>query len=373
VSDRVEAFRIAVPETELEDLRARLRATRWPEREPVRDWSQGVPLDFMQALCAYWADGYDWRATEAQLNELPQFRIEIDGLGIHFAHLRSPREDALPLVLTHGWPGSVVEFLKVVAPLSEAFHIVCPSLPGYGFSDKPAEPGWGIERIADTWADLMARLGYERYGAHGSDWGTSVSTLLGQRHTEHVVGIHLVPPLAPPDPATLDDLTGAERSALEALEHAAEWDSGYSRQHATRPQTVGYGLVDSPVALCAWIVEKLVAWSDDDALTRDDMLDIVTLYWLTRTGTSSARLYWESIRRVNEWISGSVDEVVDVPTACTVFPKELQRPSRRWAERRFANIRYWSEPPRGGHFAALEQPELFVDEVRAAFRTLAAD
>ena len=363
----MEAFRVEVPEAELEDLRVRLRRTRWPEEETDR--SQGVPLGYLQALCAHWADGYDWRATEARLNAFPQFRTEIDGLRIHFLHVRSENDDALPLVLTHGWPGSVVEFLDVLGPLSETFHVVCPSLPGFGFSDRPTEPGWGVERIAAAWAVLMARLGYERYGACGSDWGTSVSTLLGS----HAVGIHLVPPLAPPDPATFDDLTDAEQSALEALEHAAEWDSGYSKQHSTRPQTVGYGLTDSPAALCAWIVEKLLGWSDGEVLTRDQLLDMVMLYWLPRTGASSARLYWESIRQVNEWISGTVTETVDVPAACSVFPGELQRPSRRWAERRFTDIRYWHEPPRGGHFAALEQPELFTQEVRAAFQALAAD
>jgi epoxide hydrolase len=364
----VEAFRIEVPEAELEDLRARLRRTRWPERETVEDASQGVQLAYLQDLCAYWADGHDWRATEARLNALPQFRAD----GVHFVHVRSENADALPLIFTHGWPGSVLEYLDVIGPLSEDFHVVCPSLPGYGFSDKPAEPGWGVERIAAAWAELMARLGYERYGASGSDWGTSVSTVLGQRDREHVMGIHLVPPLAPPDPATFDDLTEAERSALDSLEHSGEWDSGYSKQHSTRPQTVGYGLTDSPALLCAWIVEKLLAWSDEP-LTRDQLLDMVTLYWVTGTGASSARLYWESIRQVNEWISGTAIEPVDVPTACSIFPKELQRPSRRWAERRFTDIRYWSEPSRGGHFAAYEQPEIFVAEVRAAFRTLAAD
>jgi epoxide hydrolase len=363
----VEPFRVEVPEAELDDLRERLRRTRWPEPETVDDWSQGVPLAYLQELCAYWADGYDWRATEARLNAHPHFRTEIDGLAIHFLHVRSERADALPLVLTHGWPGSILEFLEVAGPLSETFHVVCPSLPGYGFSDKPAEPGWGVERIAAAWAELMARLGYERYGACGSDWGTTVSTLLG---TRGAVGVHLVPPLAPPDPTTFGNLTDAERSALEALEHAAEWDSGYSKEQATRPQTVGYGLTDSPAALCAWIVEKLLAWSDGDVLTRDRLLDMVMLYWLPRTGASSARLYWESVRRVNEWISGPLTETVDVPTACTVFPRELQRPSRRWAERRFTDIRYWSEPPRGGHFAAYEQPDLFVREVRAAFAAL---
>jgi pimeloyl-ACP methyl ester carboxylesterase len=376
-------FRIEVAETELNDLRARLRGARWPERETVADWSQGVPLDYLRELCRYWADAYDWRATEARLNALPQFRATIDGLGIHFLHVRSPHAGALPLVITHGWPGSIVEFLDVIGPLtdppahegdaSDAFHVVCPSLPGYGFSDKPSQPGWGIERIAAAWTALMSQLGYERYGAQGSDWGTSISATIAKLDPAHVAGIHLTPPLAPPDPETLDDPTERERAALASLEHSAKWDSGYSREHATRPQTIGYALVDSPVALCAWIVEKFWAWTDcnghpENALTRDQLLDNLMLYWLPRTGASSARLYWESIAQVNRWISGAVDDTIDVPTGCSIFPKELQRPSRRWAERRFVDIRHWNELARGGHFAAFEQPELFVDEVRAFFR-----
>jgi pimeloyl-ACP methyl ester carboxylesterase len=383
MSDEVTDFRIEVAEAELEDLRARLRRTRWPERETVEDWSQGVPLAYLKELCGYWADGYDWRATERRLNELPQFRTVIDGIGIHFLEVRSPHADALPLVITHGWPGSIIEFLKVLGPLTDptahggaaadAFHVVCPSLPGYGFSDKPARPGWGVERIASAWAVLMARLGYERYGAQGSDWGTSISASIGQQDPGHVAGIHLTPPLAPPDPATIDDLTQRERAALASLEHSTEWDSGYSREHATRPQTIGYALVDSPAALCAWIIEKFWAWTDCDGrvenvLTRDELLDNLMLYWLPGTGASSARLYWESSRLVNEWISGPTNDTVTVPTGCSIFPKELQRPSRRWAEKRFLDIRYWGEPERGGHFAAFEQPELFVDELRAFFR-----
>jgi pimeloyl-ACP methyl ester carboxylesterase len=379
----VEPFRIDVPDPELDDLSTRLKAARWPEQETVDDWSQGVPLQYMKELCAYWAAGYDWRATEARLNALPQFRIELGGLGIHLLHVRSPHPDALPLVMTHGWPGSIVEFLKVIGPLTEpsahggdaadAFHLVCPSLPGYGFSDKPQRPGWGVERIADAWAELMARLGYERYGAQGSDWGTSISACIGQTDPDHVAGIHLTPPLAPPDPATFDDLTDGERAALASLEHAAEWESGYSTEHATRPQTIGYALADSPVALCAWIVEKFWAWTDCDGhpenvLTRDELLDNLMLYWLPRTGASSARLYWESLGQVNELITGPVHDVVEVPAGCSIFPKELQRPSRRWAEQRFRDIRHWNELDRGGHFAAFEQPELFVDEVRAFFR-----
>jgi pimeloyl-ACP methyl ester carboxylesterase len=383
MSDEVTDFRIEVAEADLEDLRARLRHTRWPERETVEDWSQGVPLAYLEELCQYWADGYDWRATERRLNALPQFRTVIDGIGIHFLEVRSPHADALPLVITHGWPGSIIEFLKVLGPLtdptahggaaSDAFHVVCPSLPGYGFSDRPARPGWGVERIAGAWAALMARLGYERYGAQGSDWGTSISASIGQQDADRVAGIHLTPPLAPPDPATFDDLTERERAALASLEHSAEWDSGYSREHATRPQTIGYGLVDSPAALCAWIVEKFWAWTDCDGrlenvLTRDELLDNLMLYWLPGTGASSARLYWESSRLVNEWISGPTSDTVTVPTGCSIFPNELQRPSRRWAEKRFLDIRYWSEPDRGGHFAAFEQPELFADELRAFFR-----
>jgi pimeloyl-ACP methyl ester carboxylesterase len=379
VTSDIAPFRIEIPEAELADLRRRLRQTRWPEPEPVPDWSQGVPLAYVRDLCGYWADGYDWRAAEARLNAPPLYQTEIDGLRVVFAHVRSVRPDALPLVLTHGWPGSVVEFAKVIGPLSDpddpadAFHVVCPCLPGYGFSGKPDGTGWGVERIARAWAELMARLGYDRYGAAGSDWGTSVSTLIGRQDREHVAGLHLIPPLAGPDPATLGDLTDAERAAIASLEYAAEWDSGYSREHATRPQTVGYGLVDSPAFLAAWVVEKFWSWTDHDGpldavISRDELLDNLMLYWLPGTGASAARLYWESIRQVNEWIAGSVDATVDVPVGCSVFPRELQRPSRRWAEKRFTDIRYWGEPPSGGHFAALEQPELFVSELRSFFR-----
>jgi pimeloyl-ACP methyl ester carboxylesterase len=380
---QVTPFRIEVPEAELADLRARLRRTRWPEPEPVDGWSQGVPLAWLQDLCRYWAGDYDWRRAEARLNALPLARTELDGLPIVFAHVRSPHPDALPLVLTHGWPGSMVEFIKVMGPLADpvtyggqaadAFHVVCPCLPGYGFSGKPDRAGWGVERIARAWAALMARLGYRRYGAAGSDWGTSVSASLGQQDRAHVAGIHLVPPLAGPDPATFGDLTEAERAAMESLAYADEWDSGYSREHATRPQTIGYGLVDSPAALAAWITEKFWSWTDhpgslEAVLSRDDLLDNLMLYWLPGAGASAARLYWESIRQVNEQIAGSVAETIDVPAGGSVFAKELQRPSRRWAARRFTDIRYWNEPPRGGHFAAFEQPELFVAELRAFFR-----
>ncbi len=362
-------FTIAVPEEALEDLRDRLRRTRWPEPATVSDWSQGVPLDYLRDLCRYWAQEYDWRACERGLNAVPQFSCEIDGLRVWFFHVRSPNPEALPLILTHGWPGSVLEFMKVIEPLSQTFHLVIPSLPGYGFSGKPAEPGWGIEHIARAWISLMSALGYERYGAAGSDWGTSVTTLIGQLDPGHVVGIHLVPPLVPPDPATFDDLTLAERAALEALKYSADWDSGYSTEQSTRPQTIGYALTDSPAALAAWILEKFRFWTDGDVLTRDELLDNLMLYWLPGTGASSARLYWESIRQVRDWISGpEVTDTVDVPAGCTVYPQELQRPSRRWAARRFTDIRYWNEPELGGHFAAFEQPSSFAAELSSFFR-----
>ncbi|WP_326999710.1 epoxide hydrolase [Dactylosporangium sp. NBC_01737] len=372
-------FRVEIADEVLDDLRRRLRATRWPEAATVPDWSQGVPLDWVRDLCGYWADGYDWRATETRLNALPQYRMKIDGLRIHYLHVRCADPDALPLVMTHGWPGSVVEFLKVAGPLSDpaegpAFHVVCPSLPGYGFSDRPAEPGWGVERTARAWVELMAGLGYERFAAQGHDWGTSVSTAIAQQHPDRVIGLHLVPPLAAPDPAGFDDLTDAERRSLADLERAGAVEDGYSLEQSTRPQTIGYGLVDSPAALCAWIVEKFRAWTDWEhrTFTRDDLLDNLMLYWLPATGASSARMYWESFKDVQRRFTAGTTDVVTVPTGGTVFPKEIPRPSRRWAARRFTDLRYWSEPDRGGHFAAFEQPDLFVAEVRACFRALLA-
>jgi pimeloyl-ACP methyl ester carboxylesterase len=378
-SDEVVPFRLEVTDAELADLRDRLRRTRWPEPEPVDDWSHGVPVGYLRELCAYWADVYDWRATEARLNTLPQFRTEIDELGIHFVHARSPHPDALPLVLTHGWPGSIVEFEAVIGPLSEpddpadAFHVVCPSLPGFGFSDKPDRPGWTVQRIADAWAVLVDRLGYPRFGAQGGDWGTSVSTCLGLQHPARVAGIHLTPPLAAPDPATFDDLSDAERAWLEELKEIGTWETGYATEMSTKPQTVGYSLVDSPAGLCAWIIEKFQSWTDsagspEDALTRDQLLDNLMLYWLPGTGASAARLYRESFRQISDWILRSTSDTVSVPTGASIFPRETVRPSRRWAGRRFTNIVYWNEPARGGHFAAFEQPELFVAEVHAFFR-----
>lgn len=377
MSEDIQPFRIAASDAELDDLRRRLRATRWPDRETVDDWSQGIPLAYVQEVCAYWAEKYDWRAREARLNRFPQFRTAIDGLGIHFLHVRSPHADALPLLITHGWPGSIVEFLEAIEPLTDptshggeardAFHVVCPSLPGYGFSDKPARAGWNVDRIGRAWAALMARLGYSRYVAQGGDWGAMVTTAVGLQDREHCAAIHLNMPIAAPDPATLGSLSEREQGALAAMQHYEQWDSGYSKQQSTRPQTLGYGLVDSPAGQAAWILEKFWAWTDSDGhpenvLSRDALLDNVMLYWLPATGASSARLYWESFRNT------SLGEV-PVPTGCSSFPKEIFRLSKRWAEKRYTDLFYWNELERGGHFAAFEQPETYVRELRACFRS----
>jgi len=378
MSTTVQPFRIAASDAALDDLRRRLRATRWPERETVDDWSQGIPLAYVQDVCAYWAEKYDWRAREARLNRFAQFRSELGGLGIHFLHVRSPHADALPLVITHGWPGSIVEFQKVIEKLTnptahggearDAFHVVCPSLPGYGFSDKPARAGWKVERIADAWAELMGRLGYARYVAQGGDWGAMVTTRIGIQDEAHCAAIHLNMPIAPPDPATLSELTEREKSALAGMQHYQEWDSGYSKQQSTRPQTVGYGLVDSPAGQAAWILEKFWAWTDcnghpENVLGRDELLDNLMLYWLPGTAASSARLYWESFR------TPSLDPV-RIPVGCSIFPKEIFRTSRRWAEKRFEKLIHFEDMEKGGHFAAFEQPELYVREVRACFRKI---
>ena len=376
--EAIDAFRIAASDEALDDLQRRLRATRWPEREVVDDWSQGIPLAYVQEVCAYWAEKYDWRARERLLNRFPQFRTQIDGLGFHFLHARSPHAGALPLVMTHGWPGSIVEFQKVIGPLCDppahggdardAFHVVCPSLPGYGFSDKPTRAGWNVERIGRAHAALMQRLGYARYVAQGGDWGAMVSTATGMQDREHCAAIHLNLVVAGPDAATMADLSSREKSALAGMQHYGDWDSGYSKQQSTRPQTVGYGLSDSPAGQAAWILEKFWSWTDsnghpENVLSRDELIDNLMLYWLPANAASSARLYWESFR---DMPSGEVP----IPTGCSVFPKEIFRPSRRWAEKRFTRIIHWSEPPKGGHFAAFEQPELFVGEVRSCFRQL---
>jgi len=380
MSSQVRPFRIETSDDVLADLRLRLQRTRWPDPETVDDWSQGIPLAYVQGLCRYWADGYDWRRAEHRLNAMPQCITEIDGCDIHFLHVRSPEPGALPLIITHGWPGSVIEFLKVIGPLTDpvahggdaadAFHVVCPSLPGYGFSGKPAVAGWGIRTIAGTWAQLMARLGYTRYGAQGGDWGSAVTSALARHHPDPLAGIHLNMPVVSFGGLDMSDLTDGEQASLASLADYQKRESGYSTQQSTRPQTLGYGLADSPAAQCAWIVEKFRAWTDcngdpESVLTRDELLDNVMLYWLNGAGASSARLYWESF---DAGFGGSGSGPVDVPTGCSIFPKEIIRLSRRWAETGFSDIRYWNELDRGGHFAAFEQPELFVRELRSFFR-----
>jgi pimeloyl-ACP methyl ester carboxylesterase len=378
MSTEIRSFKIEIPEAEIEDLRRRLASTRWPEKELVDDWSQGIPLSYVQEVCAYWGEKYDWRSREALLNQWPQFMTEIDGIDIHFIHLRSKHEDAMPLVITHGWPGSVVEFQKVIGPLtdptahggdaSDAFHVVCPSLPGYGFSGKPTKTGTSVGKIGAMWGQLMARLGYDKYAAQGGDWGAMVTSAIGIQDTEHCLGIHLNMPIVAPDPETMSDMTEQEKSALAGIAHYTEQGSGYSKQQSTRPQTLGYGLTDSPSGQAAWVLEKFHAWTDcnghpENVLGRDELLDNVMLYWLSGNAASSGRLYWESFNSV------AMDDIT-IPVGCSIFPKEIFRCSRRWAEKRFKNIIHWNDMKEGGHFAAFEQPEAYVDEVRTCFRSL---
>ena len=376
MSDSLTPFRVQIEDAAIEDLRARLARTRWPDRENVSDWSQGIPLSYVQELCGYWQRDYDMRRLEKRLNAYPQFRTEIDGVAIHFLHVRSKHESALPLVMTHGWPGSVVEFLGSIEALTnpedprDAFHLVLPSIPGYGFSDKPKETGWGVPHVAAAWAKLMARLGYSRYGAQGGDWGAAITISLGQQDAAHQVGIHFNLGFA--DPALLmklGDLTPEEMAGLAALQNYVDNESGYSNQQATRPQTLGYGLADSPAGQAAWIIEKFKVWADCDGhpenvFSRDDLLDNVMTYWLTNSGASSARLYWESFKKALSEFTA-----VDCPAAYSVY-KDIFTLSERWARTRFSNLRYYNRLAKGGHFAAFEQPESFVREVRAGFRAL---
>ena len=376
--DEVVPAPIHIDEAALDDLRQRLGRTRLPDAETVDDWSQGLPLAYARELRTTWADAYDWRRAERRINGFGPARTTIDGLGIHFLHHRSPHPDAVPLILTHGWPGSIVEFLEVIEPLTDptahggraedAFHVVVPSLPGYGFSDAPTTTGWGRDRIADAWAELVRRLGYERFGAQGGDWGSMITAALAVQHPERMVGIHLTLAVVVPPADTLADMTPAERATLDDFSTYQRWDGGYSTQQASRPQTLGYGLADSPMGQAAWVIEKFWSWTDHDghpeqAVDRETLLDNVMLYWLTNTATSSARLYWESFHDLDA-------RPITVPVGASIYPKEIFRPSRRWLESRCTDLRYFAEPERGGHFAAMEQPSSFVDEVRAAFAAM---
>lgn len=386
----IRPFQFDFPEAELTDLRRRINATRWPEREPVNDHSQGVPLATMQKLASYWGTDYDWSKCEAKLKALPHFITEIDGLDIHFIHVRSQHENALPLIVTHGWPGSIIEQLKIIGPLTDptahggteadAFHLVIPSLPGYGFSGKPDQTGWNPVRIAHAWSVLMERLGYTRYVAQGGDWGAIVVDQMGVQAPAGLLAIHTNMPCTVPDEISKTipggtppaDLSADEKNAWHQLDFFFTLDVAYAQEMGTRPQTL-YGVADSPIGLASWILDHdarslaLIARSFDgvpEGLSRDDVLDNITFYWLTNTGVSSSRLYWENK------LPFFAPKNVTIPVAVSVFPDDIYAAPRSWAEKAYPNMIHFNRLDKGGHFAAWEQPELFVDEVRTGFRSL---
>ena len=380
----VEPFRIAVPDAVLTDLRERLARTRFPDEMPGSGWTYGTSLAYVRELVAYWRDRYDWRAAEARLNSWPQFRATVGGLGIHFIHARGVGPRPLPVVITHGWPGSVAEFQDIIGPLSDpgrhggdpadAFDVVAPSMPGYGFSDHPAEPGMQPERIAALWAELMDGLGYRRFGAQGGDWGAMVTTYLGAKHSDRVAGIHLNMVIAFPEDRKnppMDGVTQEELADLMRMPQFLREETGYQRIQGTKPQTLAYALNDSPAGLAAWIVEKFRAWSDCDGdvercFTKDQLLTNIMLYWVPETANSSCRLYYEA-QHADMFPPAGFR--VEVPTGCAIFPGEMFKPPRVWAERMF-NVQRWTRFPAGGHFAAMEEPAALVEDVRAFFRPL---
>ena len=392
----VRPFKINVPDDALVDLRRRIAATRWPDRETVSDQSQGAQLEKLQHLVRYWGTDYEWRKLEARLNTLPQFVTTIDSVDIHFIHVRSRHPNAMPLIVTHGWPGSVIEQLKIIDPLTnptahggsdaDAFDVVIPSLPGYGFSGRPSEPGWDPERIARAWAELMKRLGYNRYVAQGGDWGTPISSAMARQKAEGLLGIHInLPATVPPEvaaalasgPAPVG-LSEKERAVFEALMKSGKnGNLAYFTMMSARPQTVGYGATDSPAGLAAWILVHpgFAQWAygtnPERSPTKDDVLDNITLYWLTNTATSAARLYWENGARGSVIVAAAQKTgEISLPVAITVFPDDVYRAPETWARRAYGNLIYFHEVDKGGHFAAWEQPELFSAELRAAFRPL---
>lgn len=375
-------FRIDVPQATLDDLKRRLAATRWPDQLDGADWEYGTELGYLQELCAYWRDRFDWRAQERSLNANDQFRTPIDGVDLHFIHQRSKAPGAFPLVITHGWPGSIAEFMKIIGPLTDpaahggraedAFHVVCPSIPGYGFSGIPRERGWDVKRVAQAVARLMAELGYARYGAQGGDWGSAVTAWLGALDEAHVAGIHMNMVAVEPPPGANNAMSGLTKEEVQGLlerEKFGKREVGYRQIQSTKPQTLGYGLNDSPSGLAAWIVEKFRTWSDcggdvESVFTREELLTNVMIYWVTQTITSSTRLYYET--RVTKAFR---PQKVKVPTACAIFPRELYCPPRAWVERVY-NIQRWTPMAAGGHFAAMERPAELVEDIRAFFRPL---
>ncbi len=391
--DAIRPFRISVPESALVDLRQRVLATRWPDKETVTDQTQGVQLAKIQGLVHYWGTDYDWRKAEARLNAIPQFVTTIDGLDIHFIHVRSRHPKALPLLITHGWPGSVLELEKAIGPLTDptayggraedAFDVVIPSMPGYGFSERPTGTGWTPERIGHAWAVLMQRLGYKRYVAQGGDWGSVIADVMARQSPPGLLGIHVNMPATVPDDLAkaLNDgeptpagLSATEAAAYESLSGFFIKNAGYGVMMVTRPQTVGYGLSDSPAGLAAWMYDKFAQWTysggePERSLTRDEMLDDITLYWLTNTAVSSARLYWENNNN-NFSASAQRTREISLPVAVTVFPGEIYRAPETWARSAYPHLLYFHEVDKGGHFAAWEEPELFASELRAAFRSL---
>ena len=377
----IRPFTINVPQTDIDDLHDRLARTRWPEAETVDDWSQGTPLAYLQDLCDYWANEYDWRRFESRLNSYPNFVTEVDGLDIHFVHVRSPHEDATPVIITHGWPGSVAEFMAVIDPLTkptehggearDAVHLVIPSLPGYGWSERPSRPGTNPGRIAIMWDELMGVLGYESYIAQGGDWGAVITTLIGAQARGRVRGIHTNMPIAGPPAPGNEPPTELEIAYQQRQSYYFDEGSGYFSQQATRPQSLGYGLNDSPSGVAGWIVEKMWDWTDnngnpEDGISRDNIVDNISIYWFTQTATSAARLYWEY---KHDPSAGRPDSV-ELPMAASVFRHEILPSVRSWATGRYSDIRYWSDISEGGHFAAWERPAIFVDELRAGIRAL---
>jgi pimeloyl-ACP methyl ester carboxylesterase len=383
----IRPFHVSIPEEQLLDLRRRVLATRWPDRETVPDRAQGMQLAKVQELARYWGKDYDWRKVEAKLNALPQFMTEIDGLDIHFIHVRSKHENALPLIVTHGWPGSVIEQLKIIDPLtnptahgasaSDAFHLVIPSMPGYGFSGKPTTTGWDPDHIARAWAELMKHLGHTRYVAQGGDWGSPISTAMARQAAAGLLGIHVnLPATIPPEVGAVlaaggpapAGLSEKERAAFESIDTFSKKNRAYSVLMNTRPQMIGYALTDSPVGLATFIYDYNNG-EPERLLARDDVLDDITLYWLTNTAASSARLYWENHSNILSAVALNTAEI-SIPVAITVFPEEIYRAPETWTRRAFPNLTYFHEVDKGGHFAAWEQPELFSAELRAAFRSL---